>query len=225
MYPAWTFWEGGPAVWPIYPTGLGRWDEQIKIIGKAAKQWSWDKKKSKGYFRGSRTSSDRDPLVLLSRSKPELCDAQYTKNQAWRSDADTLGAPPASEVKLEDHCEYKYLFNFRGVAASFRFKHLFLCKSLVFHVGNDWMEFFYTSMKPWVHYIPLDIGLENVQEMIEFAKENDNVAKKIATRGHKFITKHLRMEDISCYWQALLTDYAKLLKYKPQLNDKYKRIV
>lgn len=26
MYPAWTFWEGGPAVWPIYPTGLGRWD-------------------------------------------------------------------------------------------------------------------------------------------------------------------------------------------------------
>ncbi len=32
MYPAWTFWEGGPAVWPIYPTGLGRWDQQRKII-------------------------------------------------------------------------------------------------------------------------------------------------------------------------------------------------
>jgi protein glucosyltransferase len=32
MYPAWTFWEGGPAVWPIYPTGLGRWDEQRIII-------------------------------------------------------------------------------------------------------------------------------------------------------------------------------------------------
>lgn len=34
MYPAWTFWEGGPAVWPIYPTGLGRWDEQRIIIPK-----------------------------------------------------------------------------------------------------------------------------------------------------------------------------------------------
>ena len=34
MYPAWTFWEGGPAVWPIYPNGLGRWDEQCKIIPK-----------------------------------------------------------------------------------------------------------------------------------------------------------------------------------------------
>ena len=34
MYPAWTFWEGGPAVWPIYPNGLGRWDEQMKLIPK-----------------------------------------------------------------------------------------------------------------------------------------------------------------------------------------------
>ena len=34
MDPAWTFWEGGPAVWPIYPNGLGRWDEQMKIIPK-----------------------------------------------------------------------------------------------------------------------------------------------------------------------------------------------
>ena len=32
MYPAWTFWEGGPAVWPIYPTGLGRWDIQRDVI-------------------------------------------------------------------------------------------------------------------------------------------------------------------------------------------------
>ena len=34
MYPAWTFWEGGPAVWPIYPTGLGRWDLQRELISK-----------------------------------------------------------------------------------------------------------------------------------------------------------------------------------------------
>jgi len=46
--------------------------------------------------------------------------------------------------------KYAYLFNFRGVAASFRHKHLFLCNSLVFHVGdmnNDWLEFYYRAMK------------------------------------------------------------------------------
>lgn len=57
----------------------------------------------------------------------------------------------------------RYLFNFRGVAASFRYKHLFLCKSLVFHVGDAWLEFFYRALKPWVHYIPVQTDLNNAR--------------------------------------------------------------
>ena len=74
---------------------------------REAKKWPWITKLDKAFFRGSRTSDERDPLVLLSRSKPDLVDAQYTKNQAWKSDADTLGAKPAEEIKLEDHCKFK----------------------------------------------------------------------------------------------------------------------
>lgn len=55
MYPAWTFWEGGPAVWPIYPTGLGRWDLMRDEIDKKASKWPWEKKQAKAFFRGSRT--------------------------------------------------------------------------------------------------------------------------------------------------------------------------
>ncbi|XP_063812965.1 protein O-glucosyltransferase 1 isoform X2 [Pseudophryne corroboree] len=182
MYPAWTFWEGGPAVWPIYPTGLGRWDLMREDLQKAADVWPWEKKMPKGYFRGSRTSPERDPLILLSRESPDLVDAQYTKNQAWRSEKDTLGQPPAKEVPLVDHCAFKYLFNFRGVAASFRLKHLFLCGSLVFHVGDDWQEFFYHRLEPWVHYIPVSQDLTDLRELLQFVKENDEEAKKIAER-------------------------------------------
>ena len=137
---------------------------------------------TKAFFRGSRTSDERDPLVLLSRREPDLVDAQYTKNQAWKSEADTLGAKPAEEIKLEEHCKYKYLFNFRGVAASFRYKHLFLCNSLVFHVGNDWLEFFYDALKPWIHYIPVNPDLKEAKQLVEFAIENDKIAKEIAAR-------------------------------------------
>ncbi|XP_077149668.1 protein O-glucosyltransferase 1 isoform X2 [Ranitomeya variabilis] len=112
MYPAWTFWEGGPAVWPIYPTGLGRWDLMREELARSAERWPWEKKISKGYFRGSRTSPERDPLILLSREKPDLVDAEYTKNQAWRSEKDTLGRPPAKEVPLTDHCAFKELLEF-----------------------------------------------------------------------------------------------------------------
>ncbi|XP_044298410.1 protein O-glucosyltransferase 1 isoform X2 [Varanus komodoensis] len=224
-YPAWTFWEGGPAVWPIYPTGLGRWDLMRENLRSAAEKWPWKKKISKAYFRGSRTSSERDPLILLSREDPDLVDAEYTKNQAWKSEKDTLGKPPAKEIPLVDHCKYKYLFNFRGVAASFRFKHLFLCGSLVFHVGEDWQEFFYPQLKPWVHYIPIKSDLSDVRELLAFVRENDDIAQEIAERGRQFIMDHLRMEDISCYWHRLLTEYSTALTYKVQRKSNYSEIL
>uniref|UniRef100_A0A8W8M0H4 Glycosyl transferase CAP10 domain-containing protein n=1 Tax=Magallana gigas TaxID=29159 RepID=A0A8W8M0H4_MAGGI len=159
----------------------------------------------------------------LGRTKrnhnPEL-----PKNQAWKSEADTLHRPPAKEIRLEDHCDYKYLFNFRGVAASFRFKHLFLCDSVVFHVGSAWLEFFYPAMKPWVHYIPVKEDLSDVRDLLEFAKENDDVVHEIAKRGRQFIWDHLRMEDVTCYWETLLKKYAKLLKFKTKKNKTYKQI-
>lgn len=225
MYPAWTFWEGGPAVWPIYPTGLGRWDLMRDDLKKSAAQWPWKKKEFKGFFRGSRTSPERDPLILLSREAPELVDAEYTKNQAWKSEKDTLGRPPAKEIPLVDHCRYKYLFNFRGVAASFRLKHLFLCGSLVFHVGDEWQEFFYPQLQPWVHYIPVKQDLSDVRELLQFVRENDAVAQEIATRGKEFILDRLRMQDVSCYWERLLTEFSRLLSYKPTRKENYNQIV
>lgn len=56
-------------------------------VTKAAEAFPWDKKLNKAFFRGSRTSAERDPIVLLSRERPDLIDAKYTKNQAWKSDA------------------------------------------------------------------------------------------------------------------------------------------
>jgi len=224
MYPAWTFWEGGPAVWPIYPRGLGRWDIFREQINKESMKYPWEKKLAQAFFRGSRTSRERDPLVLLSRKKPSLIDAKYTKNQAWKSKNDTLGEEPAENVHLNDHCKYKYLFNFRGVAASFRLKHLFLCRSLVFHVGSDWLEFFYEKLIPWYHYIPVDTSLHDVKELLHFAESNDDLVRKIAERGRNFIWENLKMTTISNYWKKLLHSYSELLDYKVERNYSYKQI-
>lgn len=222
MYPAWSFYEGGPAI-KLFPTGLGRFDLLRESLSKAAEKYPWKKKKTKAFFRGSRTSDERDSLILLSRSNSQLVDAQYTKNQAWKSAADTLNSEPAEEVSLEDHCKYKFLFNYRGVAASFRFKHLFLCKSLVFHVGDEWQEFFYKSLKPWVHYIPVDSQSkpEDLEALIEFFVKHQDIAQEIAERGYQMIWENLRMEDVECYWRKLLINYGKLMKYDVDLDPDF----
>ncbi|CAL7943446.1 unnamed protein product [Xylocopa violacea] len=218
-YPAWAFWEGGPAI-SLYPRGLGRWDELRASLNEASKNTPWENKENRAFFRGSRTSAERDNLILLSRRKPNLVDAQYTKNQAWKSDEDTLYAPPASEVPLEKHCKYKYLFNYRGVAASFRHKHLFLCQSLVFHVGDEWTEFYYDAMLPWIHYIPVskDANQTVLEELIQFAIDNDELSKRIAMRGRDFVWNNLKMWNVTQFWKKLLKKYSKLLTYKTSLD-------
>lgn len=213
LYPAWSFWRGGPAI-STEPEGLGRWDLKIASLNESAEQWLWDSKMNIAFFRGSRTSAERDPLILLSREKPHLVKAEYTKNQAWKSDKDTLGATPAEIVTLEEHCKYKYLFNFRGVTASFRFRHLFLCNSAVFHVGDDWIEFFYRPLTPWYHFIPISTSLEEVEEVLFFSKSHDNLIRDIANNGRNFMLNHLSMNDILDYWKSILTQYSKLVNWK-----------
>jgi len=223
FFPAWTFWAGGPAI-SLHPQGLGKWEEMRGRIIEAGKATPWSAKRDLAFFRGSRTSGERDALVLLSRTHPDLVDAKYTKNQSWRSNKDTLGDEPASEVGLEDHCGYKYLFNYRGVAASFRFKHLFLCGSTVLHVGSEWKEFFYDALIPWVHYVPItDKGNnhDDLKEVLGFLRTHPEVSRNIAQNGQEFIEKHLQIRDVHRYWRKLLKKYSKLLDFKPVLNPDF----
>lgn len=84
-------------------------------------------------------------------------------------------------------------------------------------MGSEWTEFFYPALKPWVHYIPVSSGAskEDIARLIRFARANDDLVAEIAARGHAFVWNHLKMSDVECYWQYLLTEYGKLLRFKP----------
>jgi len=71
LYPAWSFWEGGPAI-SLHPQGIGRWDLLGQSIYRRGNNISWEHKKPIAFFRGSRTSHVRDPLIILSRRRPDL---------------------------------------------------------------------------------------------------------------------------------------------------------
>lgn len=57
------------------------------------------------------------------------------------------------------------------------------------------------------------------RNILLFFQEHDNLANEIAEQGYRFIRTHLRMKDITWYWEKLLQEYAKLLKYKPKLDN------
>ena len=85
----------------------------------------------------------------------------------------------------------------------------------VLHVGDEWQEFFYPALRPWLHYVPVDKAAteDDLQDLLEFIRQHDEEMREIAERGAAFIRQHLKFADIGCYWRKLLTSYAALLKY------------
>ena len=67
---------------------------------------------------------------FLNIYSPELFHIREgCKKDSLKLPKDNLGMDAAEEASLESQCNYKYLFNYRGVAASFSLEHLFLYAS------------------------------------------------------------------------------------------------
>ncbi|HEX4960374.1 MAG TPA: glycosyl transferase family 90 [Thermoanaerobaculia bacterium] len=216
LYPAWAFWEGGPAL-QVIPSW--RWDLSRRELLDAGAAVSWEEKKPAVFFRGSRTNETRDPYILSSQKRPDLWDVRYTLNQS-REQTDyvtkVLKLAPAEPVSPRDHCAYRYLLNFDGVAASFRLKNVLACGGLVFYVDPKWVEFFYAKLVPGEHYVPLSLDVGEAVRTVDSLRTDDARARKIAQNGRDFIAKHLTLEHVRRYWLDLLQDYASLQRFEPK---------
>lgn len=219
LYPAWAFWEGGPAL-GVIPTW--RWDLTRRDLLQAGDAVSWEQKKPAVFFRGSRTNETRDPYVLYSQQRPDLWDVRYTLNQSQQQTdyvTQVLKLAPAEPVAPRDHCAWRYLLNFDGVAASFRLKNLLACGGLVFYVDPKWVEFFYPKLVPGEHYVPLSLDPVEAARIVESLRADDPRARKIARNGRDFIEKHLTLSHVRRYWLDLLEDYASLQRFEPHRDQ------
>lgn len=216
LYPAWAFWEGGPAL-QVIPDW--RWDLTRRDLLDAGNAIPWEEKKPLVFFRGSRTNETRDPYVLHSKEQPGLWDVRYTLNQSQQQTdyvTNVLKLTPAEPIPPRDHCAYRYLLNFDGVAASFRLKNVLACGGLVFYVEPKWVEFFYAKLVPGEHYVPLSLDVEEAAHTVEALRADDARARRIAKNGRDFIARHLTLEHVRRYWLDLLQDYASLQRFKAQ---------
>jgi lipopolysaccharide biosynthesis glycosyltransferase len=216
LYPAWAFWEGGPAV-KVIPSW--RWDLNRRDLLAAGDALTWEEKKPAVFFRGSRTNETRDPYVLHSQKHPGLWDVRYTLNQSQRQTdhvTRVLGITPAEPVPPRDHCAWRYLLNFDGVAASFRLKNILACGGLVFYVEPKWVEFFYPKLVPGEHYVPLSLDIAEAARTVDALRADDTQARRIARNGRDFIEQHLTLAHVRRYWRDLLADYAALQRFEPK---------
>ncbi|CAE6410133.1 hypothetical protein ACGC1H_006470 [Rhizoctonia solani] len=141
----------------------------------------------------------------------------------------------AEPVMLGEHWKYKYLLDLDGQSYSARFFAFLASQSAVIK-ATVYREFWSDWMVPWVHYIPLSGGYNELYNIHAFfsppsakmsaiaksdnsnstdtvsteASEGDVLLKKIALAGRTWKKSHGRRVDMEAYVYRLCLEYARL---------------
>ncbi|XP_036717002.1 protein O-glucosyltransferase 3 isoform X8 [Balaenoptera musculus] len=186
---------------------------------------SWINKTEKAFFRGRDSREERLQLVQLSKDNPQLLDAGITGYFFFQEKEKELGK--AKLIGFFDFFKYKYQVNVDGTVAAYRYPYLMLGDSLVLKQDSPYYEHFYMALKPWKHYVPIKRNLSDLLEKVEWAKENDEEAKKIAKEGQLTARDLLQPHRLYCYYYRVLQDFCMAWKQESEFTkrDRAARVI
>jgi len=98
-------------------------------------------------------------------------------------------------IPLPQHCIFKYLIDLQGFGYSGRLKFLMHSRRPIFLQERKYHEYWFWSLKPFIHYIPVKEDFSDFEEMFEWAEKNGDMCKQIAENAFEFAIKNLKKED------------------------------
>lgn len=200
--------------------------DYLKEIELGRKRIPWFKKISKAFWRGVTTGGhytlqnyqqqNRYILVNLSKTNPQLIDARFTQlvqmDESLKSFLQKQGILSAN-VSIAEHLIYKYQLLIDGNTSSWGRAYWQLWSNcLIFKQESPHLQWYYSQLQPYKHYIPIKNNLSDLLEKLNWAKSHDGQARQIAENANKFARSHLQLSDMLQYIYVALTEYSKLLK-------------
>jgi hypothetical protein len=192
-----------------------------------ANEPAWEKKWSNAIWRGSTTGGTytfdnwwqfpRSRLVLYSLAHPNVVDARFT-GSFWQCEdgvAQLLQQKGlvGSYVPIADHLRYRYLIDIDGNSCTWsRFYWILRSQSVPLKITSKDIQWYYGGLEPWYHYVPVLNDFSDLEQQVEYLRNNDAHAREIAQNGREFALTYLTHEMALQYMYFSLLEYTKLLK-------------
>ncbi len=211
------------------------WKNLIIRIEEANLSNDWQNKKDKIFWRGGPHGSEskylynisnfdklaRLKLVLFSKLYPNIIDAKFIASYGEFSKdkdgdnlkyvLDLLEVQSSNRVSESEHLKYKYLVAIDGNTCPWlRVPWIMLSNSVLVKQETSNVEWFYSSLKPYVHYVPIKKDLTDIFDKIEWLKSHDEEAHKISINAQNFIRNELMPEHIEAHMVLILNEYATI---------------
>mmetsp|Transcript_7966 Transcript_7966/g.17453 ORF Transcript_7966/g.17453 Transcript_7966/m.17453 type:complete len:550 (-) Transcript_7966:4188-5837(-) len=188
----------------------------------------WDRRSDKIFWRGSPTGVFSGPRSLDylprfnvvrnyggNKESFEVGFLQFDETKRWSDEQLHLfrnNIVDRASPRL--FCEYKFLLHCDGNTASWGLAQKFTTGSLVLWIESlhKYREFYYTLLKPWVHYVPVALDMLDLDEIHSCLRKKPEIASRIAKRGLDLFSERLRPSSTYCYIFNLFLSLAKAQK-------------
>lgn len=78
---------------------------------------------------------------------------------------------------------------------------------LIVHQAES-QEFFTPLMKPWVHFIPTNLLMDDLVRNVQWARENDQYAQQIVRNQNAFADRYITERSMQQYWEVGLEEFS-----------------
>lgn len=207
-------------------TPLMGWDEYAEnTILKSHRSFYWKNKIGKALFRGqykhqtwalgkyrelkseSWLDVNRGALFKIASERKDIFDVAFTRVAENPFEEEI---PEGDKIDFIDQQQYKYIISM-GTNANWaeNLRNYLFSNSLVVKHEGGCVEWFYPLIKPWEHYMPTNMMLDDLAENVEWAIKNDLEVKKIIKRANVFAKEYINEETMFLFTKILIEKYAK----------------
>lgn len=174
-----------------------------------------DSKVRKVVWRGALSEADGDKIFTSVRWRlakyvhehpsDDMFDVGLTSIPSWvmgnKKDFDLteVGGLVAGFSPMTEFQRYVAILDMDGNSWSSRFGTLLCYNSVVIKVEPQYVEFFYSELRPWVHYIPVRDDFADLEENVAWALNvaNDAQVQRIIGAANQWCSKRLVPDELA----------------------------
>lgn len=116
-------------------------------------------------------------------------------------------------INTDEWMRYKYFIDLRGCGWTERVKYLLAMKRPLFLVDRPYREYYYNSLKPMVHYVPVKEDLSDLMEKIQILENTPGLYDEIVNNAFEFCKNNFSKDRIR---KEL---YNRICKYGVSVNN------
>ncbi|KAF8752683.1 hypothetical protein HU200_011923 [Digitaria exilis] len=210
VFPDWSFWG-----WP--EVNVRPWAPLLEEMAGETRRLPWNEREPYAHWKGNPgVSTERADLLRCNVSEKMDWNARL-----FRQDWDAAIRGGFEDSNLAKQCTYRYKIFVQGRSWSVSEKYILACDSPMLLVATPYKDFFSRGLVAGEHYWPIDPATKcpSVKFAVDWGNAHPAQARRMAEEGSGFAREEMSMDYVYDYMLHLLTEYARLLRYKPTVPE------